>query len=57
MKCSNLDENVTEICSYGPINYIPALVQTMGWRLSGDKRLSEPFMVSLVTHLCVPRTQ
>ena len=36
----------------GPINNIPALVQIMAWRLSGDKPLSEPMMVSLPTHIC-----
>ena len=29
----------------GPINNIPALVQIMAWRRSGDKSLSEPVMV------------
>ena len=28
----------------GPINNIPALVQIMAWRRSGDKPLSEPKM-------------
>ena len=37
----------------GPINNIPALVQIMAWRLSGNKPLSEPMMVSLPTHICV----
>ena len=37
----------------GPINNIPALVQIMAWRRSGDKPLSEPMMVSLPTHICV----
>ena len=35
----------------GPINNIPALVQIMAWRRSGDKPLSEPMMVSLLTHI------
>ena len=39
----------------GPINNIPALVQIMAWRRSGDKPLSEPMMVSLPTHICVTR--
>ena len=30
-----------------PINNIPALVQIMAWRRSGDKPLSEPIMLSL----------
>ena len=28
----------------GPINNIPALVQIMAWRQTGDKPLSEPMM-------------
>ena len=39
----------------GPINNIPALVQIMAWRRSGDKPLSEPRMVSLLTQICVAR--
>ena len=41
----------------GPINNIPALVQIMAWRRSGDKPLSEPMMVSLTTHICVTQPQ
>ena len=41
----------------GQINNIPALVQIMAWRRSGDKPLSEPMMVSLPTHICVTRPQ
>ena len=41
----------------GPINNIPALVQIMAWRRPGDKPLSEPVMVSLLTHICVTRPQ
>ena len=40
-----------------PINNIPALVQIMAWRRSGDKPLSEPMMDSLLTHIRVTRTQ
>ena len=29
---------------HGPFNNIPALVQIMAWRRSGDKPLSEPMM-------------
>ena len=36
-----------------PINNIPALVQIMAWRRPGDKPLSEPMVVSLLTHICV----
>ena len=32
-------------------NNIPALVKIMAWRLPGDKPLSEPMMVSLLTHI------
>ena len=39
------------------INNIPALVQIMASRRSGDKPLSEPVMVNLPTHICVTRPQ
>ena len=41
----------------GPINNIPALVQKMVWRRPGDRPLSEPIMVNLLTHICVTRPQ
>ena len=41
----------------GPINNIPALVQIMAWRRPGDEPLSEAMMVSLLTHICVTRSQ
>ena len=41
----------------GPINNIPALVQVMAWRRSGDKPLSEPMMNILLTQLYVTRPQ
>ena len=41
----------------GPINHNPALVQILAWRRSGGKPLSEPMMVSLLTHICVTRPQ
>ena len=40
-----------------PINNIPSLVQIMAWCRPGDKPLSEPMMVSLLTHICVTRPQ
>ena len=40
-----------------PINNIPALVQILAWRRSGDKPLSEPMMVSLLMHIWVTRSQ
>ena len=36
---------------------IPALVQIMAWRRPGDKPLSEPMMVSFLTHIYVTRHQ
>ena len=63
-KCIFLKENVwipTQISlkfvPKGPIDNIPALVQIMAWRRPGDKPLSEPMMVSLLTHMCVTRPQ
>ena len=41
----------------GPINNIPELVQIMAWRRPGDKPLSGPMMVRLLTHICVTRPQ
>ena len=37
------------------INNNPAFIQIMAWRRSGDKSLSEPMMVNLLTHICVTR--
>ena len=63
-KCIFLNENVwipieisLKFVPKGPINNIPALVQIMAWRRSGDKPLSEPMMISLPTHTCVIRPQ
>ena len=63
-KCIFLDENVwipikisLNIVPTGPMNNIPALVQIMAWRRPGDKPLSGPMMVSLLTHICVARPQ
>ena len=39
------------------INNIPALFQIMAWCRIGDKPLSEPMMVNLLTHICVTRPQ
>ena len=41
----------------GHINNIPALVEIMAWRRPGDKPLSEPMMVILLTHICITRPQ
>ena len=63
-KCIFLNENAGILLNIslkfvptGPINNIPALVQIMAWRRPGDKLLSEPMMVSLLTHICVTRPQ
>ena len=59
-----LDENIwillkislKFVCKF-QMNNIPALVQMMIWRRTGDKPLSEPIMVSLLTHIWVIRPQ
>ena len=63
-KCIFLNENVWISLKISltcvpkvPINNIPALIQILAWRRSGDKPLSEPMMVSLLTHICVTRPQ
>ena len=65
-KCIYLNENLwislKVSLNFAPkirINIIPAWVQIMAWRRPGDKPLSEPVMVSLLTHyyLCVTRPQ
>ena len=63
-KCIFFNENIwilikisLRIVPKGRINNIPALVQIMAWRRSGDKPLSEPMIVSLPTHICVTRPQ
>ena len=52
-RCIFLNENIRiainislSFVPKGPIDNILALVQIMAWRLSGDKPLSEPMMVS-----------
>ena len=64
IKCIFLNENVwipieisLKFVRKGPINSIPAMVQIMAWRRPGDKPLSEPMMVSLLTHICITRPQ
>ena len=58
-KCISLNENVwilikipLKFVPKGLINNIPALVQIMAWRRPGAKPLSEPILVSLLTHIC-----
>ena len=38
------------------IDNIPALVKIMAWHRPGDKPLSQPVLVSLLTHICITRT-
>ena len=63
-KCIFLTENVwisinisLKFVPKVQINNIPALVQIMAWRRPGDKPLSEPMMLSLLTHICVTGPQ
>ena len=63
-KCIFLNENVwislklsLKFVPKVPINNIPTLVQILAWRRSRDKSLSEAMMVSLLTHICVTRSQ
>ena len=60
LKCIFLNENMwisitisLKFVPNGPINNVPALFQIMAWRRPGDKPLSEPMMVNLLTHICV----
>ena len=63
-KCIFLNESIwilieisLKFVPKGPINNIPALVQIMAWHRPGDKPLSEPILVCLLTHICVTRPQ
>ena len=64
LKCIFLNENVwlsikisLKFVPMSPINNIPTLIQIMAWCWSGNKTLSEPMVVSLLTHKCVTRPQ
>ena len=57
MKCLVSVKISLKFVPKGPINNIPSLVQMMAWRRPCDKLLSEPMVVSLVTHTCVSRPQ
>ena len=64
LKCIFLNENVWISLTISlkcvrkvRINNIPSSVQIMAWRQPGDKLLSEPMMVILLTHICVTRPQ
>ena len=54
-KCMHLIKISLKFVPMVRINNIPALVQIMAWRRIGDKPLSEPMMVNLLTH--IPRPQ
>ena len=63
-KCIFLNEktwiSITILLKFAPkvpINNIQALDLIMAWRRTGDKPLSEPMMISLLTHICVSRPQ
>ena len=63
-KCIFFNENVCislkislKVVSKVWINNIPALIQILAWCQPGDKPLSEPMMVSSLTHICVIRPQ
>ena len=63
-KCIFCKENVwiwfstsLKFVSNGPIDNVPAMVQIMAWHRPGDKLLSEPMMVSFLSHICVTRPQ
>ena len=63
-KCIFLNENVPisieislNLVPRGSITNITTLVRIMACRRPGDKPLSEPMMVSLLTHICVTHPQ
>ena len=52
----NLDKKMSlKFVPKGPINNIPALVQIVAWRRSGDKPLSEPMMVKSRIYVTWPQ--
>ena len=62
--CIFLNENVWnsikiswKLAHKNQIDNIPALVQIMAWRWTGDKPLSEPMLVSLLTYIYITRPQ
>ena len=62
--CISLNENLwipieisLKFVPKGSINNKPALFQIMAWHRPGDKPLSEPMRVNLLTHICVTRPQ
>ena len=64
VKCIFLNKNVwisinisLKFVPKSLLNNIPSLVQIMAWHRPGGKPLSEPMMVSLLTHICAIRPQ
>ena len=64
LKCMFLNKNVWIFLTISlkcvrkvRISNVPSLVQIMAWRRPGDKPLSEPMIVDLLTHICVTRPQ
>ena len=49
--------NLLKFASKDPINHFPALVLIIGWHRPGYEPLSEPMVVSLLTHIWVTRSQ
>ena len=63
-KCLLLNENIWiavqishKFVPEGPIKNIPALAQIMAWHQPGDRPLSKPMLVRLLTHICMTQPQ
>ena len=63
-KCIFMNENAwisikisLKFLPKGLSNNIPAMVQIMAWRWTGDKPLSEPMMVNLLMHICITQSR
>ena len=61
VKCKSSNENIyfdkyfTAVCSRGPMNDIPALVQIMAWRRPGDNQLSEAITDTGINDLAIAK--
>ena len=63
-RCIFLNKNISILINIslrfvpkGPVNNISALVQIMAWHWPDYNPLSEPMMLSLLTHICVTQPQ
>ena len=56
INCNFLNENVLTSIKI-LLKFVPPLVHIMAWRRLGDKMLSEPIIVRLLTQTCVTRPQ